>query len=480
MMMLSQAAHILGGKLIGKDVLFLAVSTDSRTTNTGDLFVALQGEFFNGATYIAAAVEKGAVAALTNTASYSHCNPSPCSLILVENTRVALGVLAAYWRTQFKIPLVAVTGSNGKTTVKEMLASILRTATNNDQSVLATHGNLNNDIGVPLTLLQLRNRHRYAVIEMGMNHSGEIEYLSRMARPDVAIINNAGNAHLAGLGSVNAVAQAKGEIFTGLTKQGTAIINADDAHAPLWRELSGDKNIIEFSLNNKKAVHAIQWQTKTYSASMSVSSPHGILHVQLQVPGMHNIYNALAATAAALALNIPTQAITAGLEKFPGVPGRLQRKAALHGAILIDDSYNANPASLLAALKVLAQFTGKKILVLGDMGELGEDAVQLHEEIGMEALLSGVDQLLTIGKLSFYAAKKFGMNARHFEKIEDLLDALDTTMNADTMLLVKGSRFMRMERVVHHCTAENDKNKKAASQEIPQPVITIPTDSTKD
>ena len=247
MMLLSQAAQVLGGKLIGHDALFTSVSSDSRAINAGDLFVALQGENFDGAAFVASATQSGAVAALVNTTSYRDVT-SPCPLLLVEDTRLALGRLAAHWRTQLNTPVIAVTGSNGKTTVKEMLASILRAATGDDDTVLATVGNLNNDIGVPLTLLKLRTVHRYAVIEMGMNHPGEIEYLTQMARPDVAIVNNASSAHLAGLGSVDAVARAKGEIFTGLSPQGTAIINADDAYAPLWRELADDHTIIEFGL----------------------------------------------------------------------------------------------------------------------------------------------------------------------------------------------------------------------------------------
>ena len=455
MMLLSQAAQILGCELIGHDVLFTAVSSDSRAINTGDLFIALQGEHYDGAAFVATATQSGAVAALVNAASYKD-DKSPCPILVVENTRLALGRLAAHWRTQFNIPVVAVTGSNGKTTVKEMLASILRAASNSDGAVLATIGNLNNDIGMPLTLLKLRAAHRYAVIEMGMNHAGEIEYLTRLAQPDVAIINNAGNAHLAGLGSIGAVARAKGEIFTGLSPRGTAIINADDTYAPLWRELAGNHTIIEFGLNNNATVHA-QWQVQDYGAHIEVSMPQGNFNAQLQVPGEHNVRNALAATAAASALHIPLSAIAIGLENFSGVTARLQRKTTLHGATLIDDSYNANPASMHAALDVLAQSAGKKILVLGDMGELGEDAARLHGEIGAEALHFGVNQLLALGKLTLHAVHTFGPGARHFEHVEDLCAELDKSLDTDSTVLVKGSRFMRMERVVQHCTEKNRK-----------------------
>ncbi len=477
MMLLSQAAQVLGCELVGHDVLFTSVSSDSRTINAGDLFVALQGENYDGAAFVASATQKGAVAALVKSTSYRGVD-STCSLLLVDDTRLALGRLAAHWRAQFNIPVIAVTGSNGKTTVKEMLASILRAATNDDDAVLATLGNLNNDIGVPLTLLKLRAVHRYAVIELGMNHMGEIEYLTRLARPDVAIVNNAGNAHLAGLGSVGAVARAKGEIFTGLSPQGTAIINADDTYAPLWRELADGHTIIEFGLGKNVAVHA-QWQVKGYGVHIDVSMPQGSFSAQLQVPGVHNVRNALAAIAAALALHVPLPAIAAGLGKFSGVAARLQRKAALHGAMLIDDSYNANPASLHVALEVLAQSAGKKILVLGDMGELGEDAVRLHGEIGVEALRSGVNQLLALGKLTLHAVHEFGTGARHFERIEDLFAELDKNLDSDSTVLVKGSRFMRMERVVQHCTGTNkvreERNKEESIHKLHHPSLTHPS-----
>ena len=468
MMLLSQAAQILGGKLVGPDVLFTSVSSDSRAITPGDLFIALQGEHFDGSAFVAGALQSGAVAALVNEGRMQDAgcgieesgrvlNPAS-SILYVEDTRLALGRLAAHWRAQFVIPVVAVTGSNGKTTVKEMLASILRVAAGSDDAVLATRGNLNNDIGMPLTLLQLRANHRYAVIEMGMNHSGEIDYLTRIGRPDVAIVNNAASAHLAGLGSVEAVVRAKGEIFAGLPDSGIAVINADDAHAPLWRQLAGKRAVIEFGLERNVAVHA-QWQVQGYGAHIEVSTPQGNFSTVLQVPGVHNVRNALAATSAAVALHIPLSDIATGLEKFSGVAGRLQRKTAQCGAQLIDDTYNANPASLRSAIKVLVQSAGKKILVLGDMGELGADAAPLHGEIGAEARRMGVNEMLALGDLSAYAADEFGAGAQHFQRIEDLLAALDRDMDADSTVLVKGSRFMRMERVVQHCTSAQRGNK---------------------
>lgn len=453
MMLLSQAARALGGKLIGPDVLFNAVSSDSRAITPGDLFVALKGENFDGGDFVAGAAKSGAVAALLEEqGSKFKDQGSPCPLLLVPcSARVALGRLAAHWRAQFAIPLVAVTGSNGKTTVKEMLASIFGVAAGNADAVLSTRGNFNNDIGMPLTLLKLRAMHRYVVIEMGMNHPGEIEYLTRIAQPYVAIVNNASGAHLAGLGSVEAVARAKGEIFSGLPANGVAVINADDDYAPLWRELAGARQTIQFGLECYVAIHA-QWEVRGYGARVEVDTPQGSFSANLQVPGAHNVRNALAATAAAVALQIPLTDIASGLEKFSGVNGRLQRKHALHGAILIDDTYNANPASLRSAIRVLMQADGKKILVLGDMGELGDAAAQLHSEIGADARDMGVDQLLALGELSNHAVSEFGAGARHFEDVESLCAALDGEMSAGVTVLVKGSRFMKMERVVQHCT----------------------------
>jgi UDP-N-acetylmuramoyl-tripeptide--D-alanyl-D-alanine ligase len=450
MMLLSQAAQALGAKLVGQDARFSAVSTDSRSIAAGDLFVALQGENFDGYKFVSGAAQAGAVAAVVNAASFGG-EAAPCPLLLVEDTRLALGRLAAHWRAQFSIPVVGLTGSNGKTTVKEMLASILRAAAGSADAVLATEGNLNNDIGMPLTLLKLRAHHRYAVIEMGMNHPGEIDYLTHIARPDVAIINNAASAHLAGLGSLEAVALAKGEIFSGLADNGTAVINADDPYAGLWRELAKGHRVLRFGLDAEAEIGAC-WDVTEYGIKMEISTPQGVANVQLHVPGAHNARNALAATAAAVALDIPLFAIAAGLESFSGVAGRLQRKVAPGGAVVIDDTYNANPDSMRAALKVLAQQRGRRIFVMGDMGELGDDAARLHAEIGGEARRAGIEELLALGPLTAHAVNAFGPNARHFERIEDLLSALDSALSAGTTVLVKGSRFMKMERVVRHCT----------------------------
>lgn len=484
MMLLSQAAKALDACMIGADVRFAAVSTDSRKVKAGELFIALRGENFDGYDFAATAMQGGAAAVMVNADSYEANPPTrdPLSppVLLVKDTRLALGQLAAYWRAQFDIPLVAVTGSNGKTTVKEMLTSILRVAAGSDDAVLATAGNLNNDIGMPLTLLRLNAQHRYAVIEMGMNHSGEIDYLTRLARPDVALVTNASGAHLAGLGSVEAVAHAKGEIFAGLKVQGTAVINADDAYAPLWRGLAATHPMIEFSLEQAADISG-NWQPHGAGLNLDAQTPSGSFSVNLQVPGAHNARNALAATAAAIALKVPLEAIATGLGKFGGVSGRLQRKTARHGATLIDDTYNANPASMRAAIGVLAQADGKRVMVMGDMGELGDDAAILHAEIGIEARSAGIEKLYALGELSANAVRAFGCGAEHFACIEDLQKALEDEMDEDTTLLVKGSRFMKMERVVSYCVGtekgegRREKSNCALSDSFPSPLSLPPS-----
>lgn len=458
MMTVRKAAQALHGEWRGQDTRFTAVSTDSRTVECGDLFVALIGEKFDGHDFIAEVKKKGAAAAMVCRESAAESQASGIPLILVEDTRLGLGQLAAHWRSGFSIPVVAVTGSNGKTTVKEMIASILRRAvvvaggvdgSGDSDRVLATEGNLNNDIGVPLMLLRLRERHVYAVIEMGMNHAGEIAYLTRLAKPGVALITNAGAAHVEGLGSLQAVACAKGEIFEGLDQHGIAVINADDPNAPLWRKLAGSRKVVDFGLGAEPKVSA-RYQSDFLGSGMTLILPGGVEEVELQVPGEHNVRNALAAAAVAVAMGIDTKAIASGLSEFRGVKGRLQKKRGLHEAILIDDSYNANPESVRAALAVLAKAPGKKILVLGDMGELGDSGRDFHERIGEEARLAGIDRLFALGELSAYAVAKFGPGARHFDKIEGLLAEVRSQLAADVTFLIKGSRFMQMERVVKH------------------------------
>ncbi len=459
MMHISQAARALGANLRGPDGAFSGVSTDSRSIQRGDLFVALRGERYDGHRFIAQAAAAGAAAALVEDAGLGIEDRGAAAqipLLIVDSTLRALGNLAAYWRSRFEIPLVAVTGSNGKTTVKEMLAAILREACKATQSaivdpqssVLATRGNLNNHIGVPLTLLGLRRAHRYAVIEMGMNHAGEIDYITRLAQPDVALVNNAGIAHIENLGSTAAIARAKGEIFAGLKGQGVAVFNADDPYAGLWRELAAGKRQLEFALHTDLAPVTATYRARELTSEIVLKTPLGTARAVLPVGGVHNVSNALAATAAATALAVPVATVAVGLARFSPIKGRQERRQGLHGAVLIDDTYNANPDSVRAAIAVLAAAPGKKILVLGDMGELGRDAAEMHAQVGEFARAQGITRFYTLGELTAHATRAFGAGARHFTRIEDLLAEVENSLAPDVTLLVKGSRFMQMERVV--------------------------------
>ena len=456
MMRLSEAARAIDAELRGEDGGFEAVSTDTRTLLPRALYVALKGERYDGHDFLAQAAQKRAAGALVQEAG-SRAQQARLPLIVVEDTRLALGKLAAHWRGRFSAPLVALTGSNGKTTVKEMLASILRAAHGED-AVLATRGNLNNDIGVPLTLLELRSGHRCAVIEMGMNHAGEIRYLGRLARPDVALVTNAGPVHLEFFESVAAIARAKGEIFEELPARGTAVINADDRHAQVWRDLARGRRIVEFGLEHPAPVTA-RYTLRHLESEIAVKTPLGEAAALLKAPGLHNVRNAIAASAAAVALEVPAPTIAAGLSRFAAVKGRLQKKTALKGATLIDDTYNANPESARAAIDVLGQAPGKKLLALGDMGELGSGAAEMHADIGRHARAKGVERCFTLGELSAHAARAFGEGARHYARVEELVAALERELAPDVTLLVKGSRFMRMERVVQALAAPGEESK---------------------
>ncbi len=449
MMRLGEAAVMLGVPFASTDVEVLRVSTDSRTMQPGDLFIALRGEKFDGGRFAAQALQQGAAGVVLDHAQA----PEIATAIRVDDTRLALGRLAAAWRQRFAMPVVAITGSNGKTTVKEMLAAILRVECGSDAAVLHTEGNLNNDIGLPLMLLRLRKAHRYAVLEMGMNHAGEIDYLTHLASPDVAVINNALSAHIGFLGSIENIARAKGEIFHGLSDAGIAVINADDPHAGLWREANARRRIIDFGLHHPAAVRG-HYQPAGFGSVLTLMLSNATLDVALQVPGEHNAMNALAAAAAAFALNASHRSIAVGLSGFGGIKGRLQRKPALHGSTFIDDTYNANPDSVKAALAVLAQQAGRKVLVLGDMGELGDDAVAMHAQIGLAARAAGVDRLLALGELTRESVDTFGAGAMYFDRIQALLAELKNALTPDTTVLVKGSRFMQMERVVDTFTKD--------------------------
>ena len=441
MMRLSEAALATQGQLIGPDVVFCCVGTDSRSIKKGQLFVALKGENFDGHEYAAQSLEQGASSVLVSKAS----NVSPA--LVVKDTRLALGDLAAYWRAKFEIPVVAITGSNGKTTVKEMLAAILKVAAGNDESVLATQGNLNNDIGLPMTMLNLDKQHRYAVLEMGMNHTGELSYLTGLAKPSIALVNNAGTAHIGELGSLEAIANAKGEIFEGLVDGGTAVINADDVFAGLWKSLASNHHQVTFGLKAKADVTA-RYELHEASSAVELITPKGTANFSLPAPGVHNVSNALAAASAALALNVSLEKIATGLSQFAGVKGRLQVKQGFAGAKVIDDTYNANPMSMKAAIDVLKASAGERVFIMGDMAELGADAASMHAEIGAYAKTAGIEKFFALGALTKNAVIAFGENAAHFETLDTLVESLKSMMNAQATLLVKGSRSMRMERVV--------------------------------
>ncbi len=435
------AAGIVGGIIRGADVGFDRVSTDSRTVRRGDLFVALRGERYDGHLYTGAALDAGAAAVMVDSADAGTAEPA----IVVADTRLALGSLAAHWRKAMPARIIGITGSSGKTSVKEMLASILRIEAG-DEAVLATAGNLNNDIGMPLTLLSLTDKHRYGVIEMGMNHRGELDYLSRLSCPDIVLINNAGTAHIGMLGSLQAIAEAKGEILTGCAQTKIAIINADDRYSPLWRQLAVNKKVIEFGIDSSSAAIRGEFEPHAEYSDMRIDLSGNEITLRLPVPGKHNVMNALAA--AAWALGVPAEAIAAGLQGYGGVYGRLQYKPGRNGAVIIDDSYNANPDSMRAAISVLARAKGTRLLVLGDMGELGDIGTAAHAGIGAYARESGIDEVFALGELSRETAAAFGAGARHFSDLAELAAELLPRLAPGVTVLVKGSRFMRMERVI--------------------------------
>ncbi len=435
----------LAAKRIGENVVVEGISTDTRTIKGGELFLALKGPNFDGHNFINAAIEKGAVACLVQ----EHVDAD--NIVLTADTHKALGLLAKAWRQKFHKPVFSITGSNGKTTVKEMIASII----SQSQSVMATDGNLNNDIGVPLTLFRLNESYDAAVIEMGANHPGEIKYLTNITLPDIAIVTNVGSAHLEGFGSIENTAKAKSEIFQGLSKAGTAIINADDAFFELFKETAAPYNVISFGLNNtdeNKADVTCQWQSDSEGSNLKVTTPKGDCKIKLKLLGSHNVTNALAAIAASIAAGISLQQIVSGLEKLKPVNGRLQIKAGLNDSCIIDDTYNANPTSLYAALNVLHEFSGKRFLALGDMGELGGNEDELHVDAGTYAKERGVDSLYSLGKLAAKAAKEFGGNGFCYDKHEDMINALRNELAQDVTLLVKGSRSMHMENIVNALT----------------------------
>ncbi|MCB5362608.1 bifunctional UDP-N-acetylmuramoyl-L-alanyl-D-glutamate--2,6-diaminopimelate ligase MurE/UDP-N-acetylmuramoyl-tripeptide--D-alanyl-D-alanine ligase MurF [Pusillimonas sp. CC-YST705] len=430
----------------------VTLETDTRRIQTDQLFLALRGERFDGHDYLETAQAAGAGAAIVERVRPE----AKLRQLEVGDTRAALGKLGQAWRARFDLPVIAVTGSNGKTTTKEMIASILR-AWQGEEAVLWTRGNLNNELGVPLTLLRLSAEHRAAVVELGMNHPGEIKVLASMAQPTVALVNNAQREHQEFMLSVQAVAQENGSVFAFLDKEGVAVHPGDDEFFSLWEDLSRHCRRLGFGLAVERGVHASDIRQLAQGSVFTLHLPDGEQGVvQLQVPGIHNVNNALAAAACAYAVGVPAHLICAGLENFTSVSGRMQVHSLPSGQTLIDDTYNANPDSVLAAIDVLAQVAGRKVLVLGDMGEVGEQGPLMHAEVGSYARKKGLDVLLTFGPSAELAAQAFGEAAEAFQDMELLIDRLAREREAH--ILVKGSRSMRMERAVQAMMAAPEQN----------------------
>jgi UDP-N-acetylmuramoyl-tripeptide--D-alanyl-D-alanine ligase len=442
MQTLSNFAQACGGRLQGADRRYSGVGTDTRTIGAGELFVALRGPHFNGNEFLAAAHAAGAAGAVVDAPQ-----STPLAQVIVADSQAALARAAQHWRGRFDIPVIAVAGSNGKTSTKEMLAAILGEA----GSCLATRGNLNNHIGVPLTLLRLAPEHRFAVIEMGANQSGDVAALVELAAPSIGLITNAGAEHLEGFGSLEGAARAEGEVVEGLPATGTAVINADDPYAALWRALTGAQ-VVSFGMSEGALWRALDVHcdvdAQGFNTRFTLVSPLGAVPVELKLAGRHNVMNALAAAAAAAAAGANLAHIRSGLAAVRAVPGRLQFRRAASGAWLIDDSYNANPSSVRAAIEVLAQLDGRKWLVLGDMAELGDFAQTSHAEIGAFARQQGVERLYATGVLTVDTVESFGAGGHWFVDSQALAAALIANANSGVRMLVKGSRVNRLERVV--------------------------------
>jgi len=432
---LSEIAEITNGKKSGDSAVVSGVSTDTRSMQTGNLFVALVGDSYDPHEMIEEGKADQAAALLVQRKLNVNIPQ-----VIVKDTYAALQQLAAAWRKRFSLPVIGITGSNGKTSVKELIKQIL--ATQGD--VLATVGNLNNHIGVPLTLLNLNEEHRFAVIEMGANHAGEIAALAKLAEPNIGVVTNIGPAHLEGFGSIEGVANAKSELYQNLNVDGVAVINADEHYKELLQEQAGDRMQISFGIEKPADVSGKQ----TSSDQVEITTPMGEMRVQPQVSGMHALLNNLAATAVGLALGLDLEDIKTGIENTQAVPGRLVRVAGLAGAQILDDSYNANPASLAAALDVQAQEPGEHWLVLGDMGELGDESVFMHQKAGEIAKQFGITRLFAYGEMTKHSVEKFGAGAAHFNSHAKLVEELQNDLSAGICVLVKGSRAMQLEKIV--------------------------------
>jgi UDP-N-acetylmuramoyl-tripeptide--D-alanyl-D-alanine ligase len=447
-MLLSEAAAALGATVVGPDVRFRSVSTDSRTIEAGALFVALHGERFDGHDYVGAARESGAAAAMVERVGGVAALP----LLVVGDSRLALGLLARHWRGRFSVPVIAIVGSNGKTTVKEMAAAALR-AHFGERQVLGTLGNLNNDIGVPLTALRLGDEHACAVLEFGMNHPGETGYLAGIARPTIAVVNNAQREHQEFMKSVDEVAAEHAAVLRLLPDDGVAVLNRDDPHFDYWVGVAGRRPVLSFGIAPDAMVRGA-CRLAPASSELEIEFRGSRASVSLQVPGLHNVRNALAAAAAALAAGASLEAVARALALFRSVKGRLQFRPGRKGVLLIDDTYNANPDSARAAIDVLAASERPRVLILGDMGEVGDLGEAFHEELGRYAKENRIDRLLAVGRLARAAARAFGAGGEHFDSVEAVIARAQGLTALKGTMLVKGSRFMRMERVVEHLLAE--------------------------
>ncbi len=436
---LSFAAEAMAGRLHGDDRGFSGISTDSRTIAADELFVALSGPNFDGSKFVGHAAAKNAAGAVVSSVVRDDI-----AQIEVADPRLALGRLSAAWRDRQSAIVIGITGSNGKTTMKEMVAACLSAVA----PTLATEGNLNNDIGMPLMMSRIEATHRYVVLEMGANHAGEIAYLTGLAKPDVVAITNAGAAHLEGFGSVEGVAHAKAEILLGEPRPKVAVLNADDAYYDYWLSLVEGVDVLSFGLRDDADIRADQVEAGRGSTHFTMHLLDTTLELALPIAGEHNVRNACAAAAIATALDVPSDTIKKGLESMRPVAGRLQPRSGQNGATLYDDSYNANPRSVIAAAEFLASLPGKRWLVLGDMYELGDEAAALHAEVGAAIREAGIDRLYTFGELSTHAAEAFGEEARTFDSLDALVGEISAALDADVNLLVKGSRGMRMERVI--------------------------------
>lgn len=439
---------VVANSSVTADVQFSGLSTDSRKVESGNVFLALRGETFDAHDFLNEVVQAGAVAVIAERIPADFSVPA----LIVPDTKLALAAIATYWRQQFNLPVIGVTGSNGKTTVKEMIASILLAQYGSEQ-MISTKGNLNNEIGVPLTVLRLQKQHQAAVFELGMNHPGEIAVLSEIAQVNVALVNNAQREHQEFMQTVEAVAIENGAVIQSLPADGVAVFPADDTYTSIWRQFAADRQCITFGLSSisgsKAEVHA-SFVPQDFGSELQMSILGEVVTVRLAAAGQHNVLNALAAAACCKALGVTNQKIVEGLQAFAPVSGRLQAKQATAGALVIDDTYNANPDSVKAAIDVLAAVKNTTTLVLGDMGEVGADGAAFHQEVGHYAKTRGVNHLFTLGNLAQSSTLAFGDGAQHFADLTQLLAHLETKAQSGNTILVKGSRFMKMERVVAH------------------------------